>query len=481
MPSYNAPGVYIHDVVSGAQTIDQASSSIGALIGVTRAGTLNVAQKIGSWTEFIEKFANGLDTPFMANSYLPYSVYGFFQNGGKNLYICSIKKKDAVVAEASASTQNGITAKAKSAGVWGNDLKIELKKAEGWIDTENEIFNVIVSLGASDSVTIKEVNLDTFLKEVNANPKVQKWFSEIKIANEKGKLIEETVTLSKGTDGSALEDSDYTDALATLDALDDVTMVAIPGQTSKAVNDALMAYCDNNGLFPMLDMPIGSTAEQAKAYRKSISAFTGSLSYPWGKMNDPLTNTLKTVPTCGHLMGVYARTIESRGVHKAPAGTDAVVRGFIEMETAITRSQLETLNPIGVICIMSKPNAGIVVWGARSLNGADTTMRYVSDGLLNLNIKRSLYNGTQFAVFEPNDENLWSRVNTSCKAFLEMLRQNGALKGDKDEAYYVTVDGTNNTDATINAGQLNIEIGYAPVKPAEFVIIKLAHSIVSEG
>ena len=107
-------------------------------------------------------------------------------------------------------------------------------------------------------------------------------------------------------------------------------------------------------------------------------------------------------------------------------------------------------------------------------------MRYVTDGLLNLNIKKSLYNGTQFAVFEPNDKSLWSKVQATCKSFLETLRTSGALKGTADEAYYVTVDDTNNTDDTIAEGQLNIEIGYAPVKPAEFVIIKLAHSIVSE-
>ena len=126
---------------------------------------------------------------------------------------------------------------------------------------------------------------------------------------------------------------------------------------------------------------------------------------------------------------------------------------------------------------MSRPNAGIVIWGARSLNSTDTTMRYVTDGLLNLNIKRSLFNGTQFAVFEPNNETLWSRVQATCKSFLETLRTQGALKGTAEEAYYVTVNDTNNTNATIADGQLNIEVGYAPVKPAEFIIIKLAHNI----
>ena len=262
-----------------------------------------------------------------------------------------------------------------------------------------------------------------------------------------------------------------------VDVIDDVTFVAIPGQTSKVVNDALISYCEEHTLFPILDMPVGSTAEETKAYRKSISAFTGALTHPWGKVNDPLTNTLKLVPNAGHVMGVYARIIESRGIHKAPAGVDAVVRGFIEMEYQLTPAQISTLNPVGVICITSRPNAGIVIWGARSLNSKDTTMKYVTDGLLNINIKKSLYNGTQFAVFEPNDEALWSKVQATCKSFLETLRLQGALKGTADEAYFVTVDSSNNTDDTIANGELHIDIGYAPVKPAEFVIIKLAHSI----
>ena len=104
-------------------------------------------------------------------------------------------------------------------------------------------------------------------------------------------------------------------------------------------------------------------------------------------------------------------------------------------------------------------------------------MRYVTDGVLNLTIKKSIHDGTQFAIFEANNEFLWSRLESACKAFLEDLRLSGALKGSQEEAYYVTVDDSNNTDETINNGQLFIEIGYAPVKPAEFIIIKLAHSI----
>lgn len=476
MASYNIPGVHIQDVVSGSQTITQASSSVGILIGVTRSGVIGVAQKIGSWTEFISKYANGLDTPFLENSYLPYAVHGFFTNGGRELYIGSIKKnaKKSTIT----STTNKITATASTEGTWGDEIKVSVKKNADYTE-DNKTFDVTVSVGTNDSITISDLTLAT-INTVLSDSKVKQWLSEFSVSSETQSLEEEEFVLAGGSDGDELQDSDYVDSLSMIDTLDDVTLVAIPGQTSKVINDGIISYCENNSLFPIIDMPIGSTTEETKAYRKSISAFTGALPHPWGRMNDPLTNTLKTVPTAGHVMGVYARIIESRGIHKAPAGVDAVVRGFVEMEYPLSPTQISTLNPIGVICITSRPNAGIVLWGARSLNSKDTTMRYVTDGLLNLNIKKSLYNGTQFAVFEPNDETLWSKVQATCKAFLETLRTSGALKGTKDEAYYVIVDDSNNTEYTIAEGQLNIEIGYAPVKPAEFVIIKLAHSIVSQ-
>lgn len=474
MPSYNAPGVYIQDVVSGSQTIDQLSSSIGILLGTALSGKCNVAQKIGSWTEFVEKYAFGLDSPFDANMYLPYAVYGFFQNGGKELYVGRVADS-AQKATGSASTSK-IVATAVFEGASYNGAKATFTKNAAWTSSNN-LFDVEVEFNDID-ITIEEVVFDDVVDKLNADPTISK-FLVFEYGTGGTALAEEAITLSGGSAGNTLTDAKYVDALSMIDILDDVTMVAIPGQASSTVNAGVIAYCENHELFPIIDMPMGSTPDATKAYRKGISAFTGALCYPWGKINDPLTDTKKTVPTAGHVMGVYARIIESRGVFKAPAGTEAQVRGFLEMETVLTPSNINTLNPIGVVCIVSRPNAGIVIWGARSLNSTDTTMRYVSDGLLNLNIKKSLYQGTQFAVFEPNDENLWSRVNTSCKAFLEMLRQQGALKGDADEAYYVTVDETNNTDATIAAGQLNIEIGYAPVKPAEFVIIKLAHSIVS--
>lgn len=482
MASYTAPGVYVQDISSGSQSISQASSSVGLLIGQTRSGVIGTPIKVGSWTEFIEKFANGLDTPFMEDSYLPYAAHGFFLNGGKELYILNMKNTTDETNPARkatvTTTTNKLTLTAISEGEWGNDISVEVKKSASWT-ADNKLFDVVISVGTSDSVTITETTLETIVADINASTKAKKWIGEVKIDSSTAELTAETSTLAGGAEGVALTDQEYIDALEIVSEVDDVTLIGIPGQTSSAVNSALMAYCDANWKFPFLDLPFGTSMEEAKVYRKGVTAWTGALCHPWGKVFDALTGGHKFVPTCGHMMGLYARTIENRGVHKAPAGTEAQVRGFVEMEYKITPTQLGDLNKVGVICIMSRPNTGIVAWGARSLNSTDTTLRYVSDGLLNLTIKTSLYNGTQFAVFEPNDERLWKRVESTCKAFLETLRLSGALKGTADEAYYVIVDDSNNTDDTINAGELNIEIGYAPVKPAEFVIIKLAHSIDS--
>lgn len=476
MAQYNAPGVYIKDMTSGAQSITQASSSVGLLIGKTRNGKIGEAQKVGSWTEFISKYANGLDTPFMENDYLAYAVHGFFTNGGSELYIGSVKK-NAFKATAT-SEKNNIKATAATEGEWGNKISVTIAKSSDWEDDTYEVYDITVAVGTSDSATVTDVAVKD-ISTITKNSKISSWLGEFTASDTLTQLVEETFTLSGGTDGDELKNSDYEDALEMAKVLDDLTFIAIPGQTSAVLNTALLAFCDNNGYFPFLDMPIGSTAEETRKYRKSISAWTGALAFPWVRMNDPLTDSLKTVPTCGHLMGLYARTIENYGIHKAPAGTNATMRGVVELEYAVTPTEMGDLNIAGVITIMTRPNAGIVAWGARSLNSTDTTLRYVTDGLINLNIKKSLYDGTQYAVFEPNDETLWSNVKATCVGFLETMRQNGTLKGTADEAYYVTVDDSNNTDDTIAEGQLNIEIGYAPVKPAEFIIIKLAHSIVS--
>lgn len=204
--------------------------------------------------------------------------------------------------------------------------------------------------------------------------------------------------------------------------------------------------------------------------------------YPWGKVVDPLSKngSLRACPPSGHVMGIFSRTDKDRGVHKAPAGEEAVVRGFVELCVKLTPNHVDLLNPKGINCIVAKPNKGIIVWGARSVN-PDPAKRYVSDVRYDLMIKKSLYEGTQWAIFEPNDALLLDRVTTSLASFLDLQWRNGALLGNEPEqAYYVKCDEELNDDASRNSGMLIAEVGYAKKKPAEFVIIRIVQKSQSE-
>lgn len=475
---FNRPDVYIQDVSTGASPIQQASSTIGILIGAMKSGPLKDPTLISSWTEFMQYFASGLETPFMSNSDLPYAVYGFFANGGNQIYVLRVASATAKKATKACVENAGLTFEAKYEGAIAP--VIQIKKSADWVENTNEVFDVTVTMSNSDEgvATVTEVTKDTIVNTINTNMTMANWIVASADSTFTA-LAEETVTLAGGADGiEDLKDSDYVNALELCSVIDDASFLAIPGQTSQVINDGIMTYCDNHMLFPILDMPVGSTVKETKEYRKTISAYGGILAYPWGYVSDPLTDGTKLVPTAGHVMGVYSRIIGAQGIKKAPAGVDAVVRGFLSLERKLTDSDVAQLNPVGVVCIVPRTNAGIVIWGARCLN-PKADMRYVTDVIINYNIKKSLYAGTQFAVFEPNDESLWSRVTATCQDFLETLRSEGTLKGTAEEAYYVTCDATNNTDATINNGFLYVEIGYAPVKPAEFVVIKLAHSMSS--
>ena len=264
MAMYNAPGVYIKDLTSGAQSITQASSSVGLLIGKTRSGKINEAQKVGSWTEFINKYANGLDTPFMENDYLAYAVHGFFTNGGSQLYIGSVKK-NAVKAQA-VSEKNGITIVAANEGEWGNKLKVTISKSSDWEDGEYEAYDVRADLGSTDTAVVTDLTLKD-LPTLVKNSKMRMWIGEFTVPDTVTTITPEEVTLAGGTEGDELSNYDYEQALEMAKTLDDLTMIAIPGQTSKVLNASLMAFCDNNGYFPFLDMPMGSLPEEARQYR----------------------------------------------------------------------------------------------------------------------------------------------------------------------------------------------------------------------
>jgi uncharacterized protein len=200
----------------------------------------------------------------------------------------------------------------------------------------------------------------------------------------------------------------------------------------------------------------------------------GALYYPWIQVANPATGEIVLVPPSGHMAGIWARNDGERGVHKAPA--NEVVRGAIGLEVQISRGEQDTLNPNGINCIRAFPGRGIRVWGARTLS-SDPAWRYLNVRRLFNYVEKSVENGTQWVVFEPNDMDLWERVKRDIGAFLTRLWMDGALFGETaEQSYFVKCDEELNPPAVRDVGQLIVEIGIAPVKPAEFVIFRISQS-----
>jgi phage tail sheath protein FI len=198
-----------------------------------------------------------------------------------------------------------------------------------------------------------------------------------------------------------------------------------------------------------------------------------ALYYPWIKVANPLGNGAGVfVPPSGHIAGIWARTDGERGVHKAPA--NEVVRGALEPQFKVSKAEQDTLNPDGINCIRAFPGRGVRVWGARTLS-SDASWRYVNVRRLFNFVEKSIERGTQWVVFEPNDEDLWRRIRRDVTAFLTRVWRDGALFGSvPEEAFYVKCDRELNPPEVRDAGQVVVEVGLAPVKPAEFVIFRIS-------
>jgi phage tail sheath protein FI len=203
-----------------------------------------------------------------------------------------------------------------------------------------------------------------------------------------------------------------------------------------------------------------------------------ALYYPWIRVTNPLAgaaangNRVLTVPPSGHVAGIWARNDDTRGVWKAPA--NEVVRGALDVETKVTKGEQDLLNPAGVNCIRPFGTRGIRVWGGRTLSSAPS-WRYVNVRRLFNFVEESILNGTQWVVFEPNDLDLWARVKRTVYAFLLGLWRQGALFGaTPEQAFYVKCDEETNPPESVDEGRLVVEIGIAPVKPAEFVVFRIS-------
>ncbi|MFJ9779518.1 phage tail sheath family protein [Amycolatopsis sp. NPDC101161] len=274
-----------------------------------------------------------------------------------------------------------------------------------------------------------------------------------------------------GTDGG----SGKRTGIVALEDIDEIAICAVPGVWAGTVESALVTHCEQlKDRFAVLDPQDGLDIEGIQAFREPFDTKYAALYYPWLVVNDPSANQFVEVPPSGHIIGIYARTDVERGVHKAPA--NAVIRGIRLTDGIaqdVTKRQQDVLNPRGINALRFFPGLGQRVWGARTLS-SDTSWKYVNVRRLFLFLEESIDEGTQWVVFEPNDESLWALVRQTVANFLTTVWRSGALAGTTaDEAFFVQCDRSTMTDDDIANGRLICVIGVAPVFPAEFVIFRI--------
>ncbi|MDO9712907.1 phage tail sheath C-terminal domain-containing protein [Paracraurococcus lichenis] len=265
--------------------------------------------------------------------------------------------------------------------------------------------------------------------------------------------------------------------------IDDISIVAVPGQTDAQIQQALVNHCEElRYRFAVLDgpSPPGDSMADVQALRQRYDTKYAAIYHPWLMLPDPLPENLADIrqvpiPPAGHVLGIYARTDVERGVHKAPA--NEVVRGITGLRRYLNKAEHDLLNPfpvnINVIRDFRPDNRAIRIWGARVVT-SDPDFKYVNVRRLMIFIEKSVDRGLQWVVFEPNAPPLWARVRRTISNFLTAVWRDGALEGTKPEdAFFVACDRTTMTQTDIDNGRLICVIGIAPVKPAEFVIIRI--------
>lgn len=284
----------------------------------------------------------------------------------------------------------------------------------------------------------------------------------------------------------AAEDSEASQAdaasIAALDAVRDLNIIALPGQTDAAILARAIAYAEERRAMIILDMDAAAdTPERALDWVRENPALlspNAAAYFPRLRMADALPGgSLRSSPNSGAMAGLWARTDGTRGIWKAPAGTESNLRGVRSPDYALTEAENALLNPHGLNCIRSFPSYGIVSWGARTLAGADrraSEWKYIPVRRLALFIEESITRSLRFAIFRPNDDALWSLIRLMVGNFMQGMFRQGAFQGSTArDAYIVRCDAGTTTHADIAQGTVVLQVGFAPLKPAEFVIITI--------
>jgi Bacteriophage tail sheath protein len=494
--AYLSPGVYVEEVSGGVKPIAGVGTSTGAFVGIAEKGAIGKAVLVTNWTQFVKEFGK-----FIPNGYLAYAVYGFFAEGGTSCYVVrasSDKAKSSSATIKDKDNADALKVTARSEGAWGDRITVEISDpSEKPKDTYFKLTIKYVE-AFKEEYEPEDILTETFdnvsITEIEEKVNGISGFINVDAVSDK-RPVNASSNLTGGVDGiedaDFIGDADNKKGLHAFDEVDDINIVAIPDKAGdrEVILEALN-YCKNRkDCFFIADTPYGLIPTKVKEFKNATGTYAGNafnssygaLYYPWVYINDPLTGKKKLVPPSGVVAGTYAYTDSARGVHKAPAGiSDGYLDSVVGVERIVTRGEHDVLNPAQINVIRSLP-AGICIWGARTLS-ADSEWLYVNVRRLLLYIEESIDEGTQWVVFEPNDPALWGKVKRNITAFLLRVWRDGALFGaTPEEAFFVKVDEENNTPEVRDAGQLIIEVGVAPVKPAEFVIIRISQKTLAKS
>lgn len=502
---YLAPGVFIEEIERGPKPIEGVSTSTAAILGETARGPVK-PRLITNYNDYLRLFGN----VFSPGKYLPYAVKSFFDNGGRRAYITRITGAGAV---ASSVAIGNYQIDAVGPGTSGDRILVRLsnsttKDANGPIGFRLQAFiwdrmppdgQLFDPFAEANRTRIPKPTVIEDFDDISTDPNSPAYFDK-RINNGNSSLITirvpdgepppgveyrdaVPVPLANGDDGNLpVNTADYVGndpdpllrrglAALDLDPYREISIVYAPNVDDQ-IRREVIGHCERNRFrFAVID----AASSQANAAnidpRSDRESQYAAFYYPWIVTSDPLTGQRVQIPPGGSVCGIYARSDNTRGVFKSPA--NETVRGALDLEYDIDQGTQEILNPRGVNVIRRFPGRGIRVWGARTL-ASDPLWKYVSVRRLFIFIEHSIYNSTQWVVFEPNDSNLWARVQQTITLFLRTQWRNGALMGDKEEeAFQISVGRDTMTADDILNGRLIVEIGIAPVRPAEFVIFRI--------
>ncbi|MFE9018104.1 phage tail sheath family protein [Streptomyces sp. NPDC007808] len=514
LPPLSSPGVYVTEIPSGNRAITGVSTSVTAFVGRALMGPVEEPVLITSYSQFQQEFGG-----LWRESALGYAVRDFYLNGGGAALVVRLTK-DAKPAKLQLT--DTVTLAAMSPGGWGNRLRVDVTHPSAEEATEltgagadpSQFFHLKINEVEGTASTVRETFLNVTLndtpRKINSVLGASRLLKvdvpepggdepgEERPPEASARPEAKTYAAKEGADGENLTIAEYDDDTRTFDAAnrglfslnkaDLFNILCLPPSSPGAdLPDALWAsaltLCQRKRAFLIVDPPAARTATDVHSWVRALglageAARNAALYFPRTSSLDPLLGgATRTFVACGAIAGTMARTDSSRGVWKAPAGIDAALVGVGGLAQPMTDRESGALNPQGINCLRTFPQIGSVLWGARTLRGADLfadDYKYVSVRRLALFLEESLYRGTQWVVFEPNDESLWSQIRASLGSFMQDLFRQGAFQGRTPrEGYFVACDAETTTQYDIDRGIVNIVVGFAPLKPTEFVVIAI--------